>query len=281
MNNKTLSRTKEVGSMPNVANDEWSSLINKDLTDNRFRINKKPKFTDIEVLAKNLQEACNSDDKTVQKNLEQDSAFMLTQEKTKGKRGRKVILPSNNIADPNVKVGVTEELDQKVDLDMNKKEEVVQKTYVHPQTTKATASSFMEAEKVEKVKNEVDDIEKSKVSTNRLLRLVAKGFAHLYIKNTADILKPLAFVAENFQKVFYGMLLIILPLIMTKYLTSNVEFIALQINQQTLVMSLVSKFVFYIACAFLLITGTVIGVGLLKVIKNILYDVAKIGKENK
>lgn len=132
------------------------------------------------------------------------------------------------------------------------------------------------------VRYAASSIEKeNKVSPNVLMKFIAMGFAHLYVKKTTSVLKPLSFVADNFNKVFMALLHLGIPLMMTWFLMTKVDFIATQMAKEHQIMHFGYSIIFYIACLFVWVSAQVLGSGLVTMFKKTLVDVAKVGKENR
>lgn len=112
-----------------------------------------------------------------------------------------------------------------------------------------------------------------------VLKQVGVGLTHLFIINATSLLKPMNFVIQNFSKFFMAIIHLIVPLLMTLWLTKKVDFISMQLQQESVTMNYVYGAVFYLACAFIWIVSQVLAKGVYISFKNSLKEVAKIGKE--
>lgn len=268
MNTKT--NLKEIKEKNNVVpvNDAWPMLEDlSEINAGRFKIAKKSKATDIESLTQTINANALQDDKIIQKNVEKDEILIsksVAATKSKVVKSKK----ANELSEQKTQFNHVNKVES-----VEKEEVIAQQVPVNPQTTSAITSPVSRGLK-EKASTQ------NKVTTNNLLKLIALGFGHLYMKSTNDILKPLGFVANNLSKVLMAFLHIGMPLMMTWLLTHKVNFVANQLANESPFLSLVYYGVFYVACLFIWITGVAIGKGLLKVSQKTLEEVAEVGKEN-
>lgn len=119
---------------------------------------------------------------------------------------------------------------------------------------------------------------KAKDEVGKEVKETLMGLGKLYVNSTNDLLAPIRFVMENKNRVLTALVLLILPAIMTWYLTSEIAQIK---NQMTTVgTQFFYSFVFYFACMFALFTIIVIGTGLIKGIKNLLIVAKETAKKS-
>lgn len=112
-----------------------------------------------------------------------------------------------------------------------------------------------------------------------MLKQIGIGLTHLFIVNATSLLKPMNFVIQNFSKIFMAIIHLTVPLLMTLWLTKKVDFISVQLQQESTTMYYVYSAIFYLACAFIWIVSQVIAKGVYVSFRNSLKEVAKIGKE--
>lgn len=313
----TKNAIKEKQGLVNIANEEWPAL--SEISAGRFKINKKSQVTDIDTLAKNLQAVSEQDDKIIQSSLEEDEKLLNRVSVTKANkptRGRKNVkvaesMPSQQTPVKTPLEKVQEPVQPVIAVENNEEvEEIVTTPKMGSTLGRTIATSIgnttgkIISQVKEPVKQEVREAKhefideatpvatqtqvryassatENKVSPNVLMKFIAMGFAHLYVKKTTSVLKPLSFVADNFTKVFMALLHLGIPLVMTWFLMTKVEFIATQMAKEHQIMHFGYSIIFYIACLFVWVSAQVVGSGLVTMFRKTLVDVAKVGKENR
>lgn len=287
----TKTALKETTLLNNIANEDWPAL--NEISAGRFKIAKKSKVTDIEAVTKGLKKISKSDDRIIANDIRKDI-----------KENEKVEYEAESKTDHNVD---SEEVDSDKNLILERSlqnenkiltkteeenEEVItqKRIAVYPQSTKvsvvASSPNIKETALATPLEREInteniDSVNGSKINVQGLIKFVTLGFIHLYLKKTTTVLKPVSFVAQNFEKVFVAMMHLIIPMVMTWLITTKIDFVATQLAQKDIFMALACKAVFYIACVFLWVSAQVIGSGILSMFKKTLKDVAKIGEENR
>lgn len=114
-----------------------------------------------------------------------------------------------------------------------------------------------------------------------LFKSILSGLSYLYVSKTSQLLKPIKFVVDNYQKISIAMIHFFVPLIMTYLITTQVSFVSIQLLKETNLMKAVYMIVFFFGLTFLWISTQVIFLGIYSMITKSILDVAKIGKQNK
>lgn len=117
-------------------------------------------------------------------------------------------------------------------------------------------------------------------SKNTILKMFALGLTKLYVKKTTTVLNPVKFVAENAKKVIIALIHLGIPVLMSWYLITKINFIALQLSKEGLFMFLAYCLVFYFASLFVWVTTQVVAAGIWSMFKTAAVDIQK-AAENK
>lgn len=104
------------------------------------------------------------------------------------------------------------------------------------------------------------------------------GLGKLYVNSTNNLLSPIRFIMENKYMVFSALCLLILPALMTWFLTTEVSAITAQL--QTVGAKVFYSFIFYFACMFALFTIIVLAKGILQMLSKFLISAKEAGKTN-
>lgn len=104
------------------------------------------------------------------------------------------------------------------------------------------------------------------------------GLGKLYVNSTNNLLYPIRFIMENKYMVFSALCLLILPALMTWFLTTEVSAITAQL--QTVGAKVFYSFIFYFACMFALFTIIVLAKGIVQMLSKFLISAKEAGKTN-
>lgn len=293
----TANTVEENSRVAKVANEDWPIL--DELSNNRkFVVRHKKSNANIEDLTMGLKDLGDKEDEIVCQHNARDEEKMQTVATVIAKTH------VDNEAQEEVFVEQIRQEENPVRTEAYQKEltvkEATQDYTVQPQTKRVASApqsyvqpqqeTVAEPVKAPVVANKVPVMAsvgtQDKANTvaqvkkaNVLVKFMAKGMAHLYFEKTNKLLNPLRFVANNFQKVSMALLHLVVPFLMTWYLTKKVDFITLQMQKSPPFMIIVYDVLFYMACMFIWFSGQTILSGLVGMVKKALVDVAKVGQE--
>lgn len=117
---------------------------------------------------------------------------------------------------------------------------------------------------------------KNKEDVGTEVKETLMGLGKLYVNSTNNLLSPIRFLMENKIMVFSALCLLILPALMTWFLTNEVTAITSQI--QTVGAKFFYSFIFYFACMFALFTLIVLGKGIIEMVSKFLKSAKEVGK---
>lgn len=225
-----------------IANKDWPTL--NEVSRTPFVIKPKKSVADIETINQNIQSNTIEEDSAIAKmNQQYEQANNISKEEN-----------TATVQQPTVQKSVVQQ----------KPIEVGQSEHSYVNTESNTT----------KVNNGPED-------KGAVLKQIGIGLTHLFIINATSLLKPMNFVIQNFSKIFMAIIHLTVPLLMTLWLTKKVDFISVQLQQESTTMYYVYSAVFYLACAFIWIVSQVVAKGVYVSFKHSLKEVAKIGKEKK
>ena len=266
--------TREKEELIKVVNEDWPML--EELGKKRFVINKNKKNKDVQSSITALQ------------------AVIDEEEQLENHEIKKVIVDVTNIETANKKVAenVIKVEDEKivvakevVTTPSSQTEKLAttisQSTFVDNVKNQQVKEDFVETPKIIH-KEQVNKIVKDELNENNmaLIKLVLAGFTHLYVSKTTNLLVPLRFVMKHYKEVLVASMYILMPFLMTYYMTTEVKFVSEQLIKETIFMKSVYYGVFFLGSTFVWITGQVLLSGLFAMIRKSMIDVAKIGKQN-
>lgn len=289
MNNKAT-QSKQNKNLNNVVNDpDWHNL--SEISQGKFAIKREKSSRNIDSITNQLKNVAQTDDALLDTMVADDAdnheAITSIKNNFKIKQLRKATKDSKDKLDSETLVDVA--LEDSKELHNNKEvftqhnfnamqvgEEAQDINITHNEDAVTDVSSV-----IPQTSNVTLSSPKYENAMQGLLKFAALGFAHLYVKKTTKVLKPLGFVAENIEKVSIGFLHLIVPLLMTWLITTKVEFFASQLQQMGTIPVVLCNIAFYVASIFVWISTQVIVAGLINVCKKTLRDVAKVGEENR
>lgn len=275
---KKLETSKKAADITSVANDDWPML--SEMSQKSFLIKGKKINPDIEKTSESIQKSSVVEDKRISKQNQKDDTLIKNLDKGDIK-GKSIVDDENLTMAPN----------------LNEEKEMQHVTatapVVEPQTKPTvTAAPNKAIEKTSTVSNpnknrSTINVDVEQIKSNvTLMKQVGLGLGHLFIINATTLLNPMSFVLQNFKKISTAAIHILIPLLMTLYLMNKVEFIATQLNKETMGMYILYSVIFYLACSFMWLTAQISAKGLLIflkavgiVFKKLMQDVAKFGQK--
>ena len=108
-----------------------------------------------------------------------------------------------------------------------------------------------------------------------VMKLIAIGLTHLYVKRTTKVLNPIKFIVENLKTLMFATAHLGIPALITWFCVTKVEFIASQIPLDSVAIYWTYVGMFYIASLLLWITLLAVCTGIGVMVRNTLLDVAK------
>lgn len=262
----TLENEQKASELAKIANDDWPML--NELSQHSFALKNKKSTVDIEQTSKNLQKNSNVEDKKISTQNQKDDVVM----KKLPPRGKKVV-ETNSVEDPvETTPNYTQVTQHNLPPETFVPVENVTKEEVKPQ-------GFHKIGTMAYPKMNTANVNQKMQDSAVLLKQIRVGLTHLFIAKATTLLKPVNFVMQHFTKFFVAMIHILVPLLMTMWLTTKVEFIAAQLATETTTMYFAYCAVFYLGCTFLWIFGQVCFAGLVAMFKRSMQDVAKVGQD--
>lgn len=245
-NNSVEKSDDEFNQNLQIANEDWPLL--DDLKQNRFLLKKKKDKVDIENISNEIVNTGLQEDIIVRASTQEDEVLIaksFEQDKPKVEK---------------VEVSIPEKIILR---------NIVEETPIEPVVIQKRA-----------VVQEAPSFNSINQSKNTILKLFALGLTKLYVKKTTTVLNPVKFVAENAKKVIVALVHLGVPVLMSWYLITQINFVALQLSKESSFMYLAYCAVFYFASLFVWVTTQVIAAGVWSMFKTAAVDIQK-AAENK
>lgn len=267
MNTERIENEKE--EVLKIVNEDWPML--EELGKKRFVINKK-KNKDVEQSLNVLQAVLEEDTKLAE-TVEEDPIDHIASAKVdtpvlQKVKDEKIVVATETPSSQTQKIATT----------ITHSEVVAPKQQTEVQVQLDKAEQPITLQKSEKLHTE----EKVVVTENSvdLVKLIVAGFTHLYVSKTSTLLKPIRFVVDNYKEVTIAALHFIVPLLMTYFVTTHVNFVTEQLAKETMIMKVIYIGVFFFGATFVWITSQVVLSGIFSMLRKSMLEVAKVGKEN-
>lgn len=273
--NKETNTAKKTGQtgLESVANQDWPALQSI----SRFQIERNKKPMDIEKVVSSIKEITDEDEALI-------SGTARVAEKTPARRKKDSV---KQTAAPIVTVAQQEASEEEIEHEIQQIQKIKQMeeaavtpavSSVTPQTTKqAVASPTQQASGLKQAPPPAI----STGGTNAVLKFIAKGFAHLYVKKTNEILSPLRFVMNNRGVVGLAFWNMIIPALMTWYAINHLTVISNQVAGEGMAMKAMYYTVFYIASIAIWVSVQAVFSGIKSTAKDQLKKVENVGKQVK
>lgn len=248
-----------------VVNEDWPML--EELGKKRFVLNKK-KGKDVQESINLLQSVLDEDNKI------QEESIIAKQPISTPYVENSVI---QNVKNENVIIN--EEKSERIQHNVNHNQ-LNTKEFVETSSDQSISKSTTIVNKPTFLKN----LNESRVEKERsmdVFKFILSGLSHLYVSKTTNLLKPMKFLIENYKEISIALLHLIIPLVMTYLITTQIGFVNEQLIKETNFMKAVYVSVFFFGSTFVWISSQVLLVGFYSMIKKSMLDVAKVGKENK
>lgn len=114
-----------------------------------------------------------------------------------------------------------------------------------------------------------------------VIKNASKGFLLLFSEKTDEILSPLSFMAHNHTKMAMAIIQLLIPALLTYFLTTRVEFINAGVTSAALPMKFVLYAIFYIGCLCGSIFMQVLASGIKGMFIKAFIEAATIGESKK
>jgi hypothetical protein len=228
-----------------IPNEDWPLL--KELESTRFALKNKKGHKSKKSLTAVRDSSATEDEWIAQQNIEDEKLVDAFLEE----KDSMLYSKENSVANPSSRV---QEI--KVAMDTPKKQEIKEPELIS-----------------QKVAVNVVDKDKEEVS-----KLIALGMAKIYIKKTDDMLQPIRFLLDNASQLIVALIQFLIPALITWFIIKNVEIIYSQLNNEPMHIYMFYVGVFYFACLFLWISGQVVLQGIWNMIKVVMSNLAKEGK---
>lgn len=261
----TAKKTAQTG-LESVANQDWPALQSI----GRFQIERAKKPMDIEKVVTSIKEITDEDEATMNGGVEK----VVKKPNPRRKKSDMLEQTASPIV-AQVAQHKPETTEEEIIQEIKKMEEATVTPVVSsvtPQTTKqAVASPTLNA----------SGLKEEASSTNAVLKFIARGFAHLYVKKTNEILSPLKFIMNNHRVVGLACWNMIIPALMTWYAINHMTVISNQVAGEGFAMKAMYYGVFYIASIVLWVSLQAAFSGIKSTAKDQLKKVENVGKQVK
>lgn len=269
MNTERIESEKE--EVLKIVNEDWPML--EELGKKRFVINKK-KGKDVED-SLNVLKAVLEEDNKLAETVEEEDIQIQHIESVKYEtpilqkvKDEKIVVATETPSSQTQKTATTITHSEIVAQKQQSEVQVQLEKPVQPITTQKV------------VKQETKEKEVVTENSVDLVKLIVAGFTHLYVSKTSTLLKPIRFVIDNYKEVTIAALHFIVPLLMTYFVTTHVNFVTEQLAKETLLMKVIYIGVFFFGATFVWISSQVLLSGIFSMLRKSILEVAKVGKEN-